>query len=137
MRNPSHEKFYYLELLRAPDGWYSVQTNRSSVCAFQKRRAGAPRVSSHFWRRPGAVRIAHLGLALLTVAKCWRLAIAEVANQLQSEAQADVILFGTAAEALSRPHFQRDRPTSYRSQPENRNPDLPALAIPVPIFSLA
>ncbi len=98
---PTHEKFYYLELLRRA-GWLdSVQDESLIGLRVPEEKS---RRAEEFLRisgvRPGAVRIAIGAGASYGSAKCWPPSrFAEVANQLQSEADADVILFGTAAEA--------------------------------------
>jgi heptosyltransferase-2 len=98
---PTHEKFYYLELLRRA-GWLDSVPDESfiglRIPEEKSRRA------EEFLRisgvRPGAVRIAIGAGASYGSAKCWPPSrFAEVANQLQSDADADVILFGTVAEA--------------------------------------
>ena len=98
---PAHEKFYYLELLRRA-GWLDSVPDESFIdlrVPEEKRR-----IAEEFLRdsgvRQGAVRIAIGAGASYGSAKCWPPSrFAEVANRLQSEADADVILFGTAAEA--------------------------------------
>jgi heptosyltransferase-2 len=98
---PAHEKFYYLELLRragwlesVPDepfiGLHVPEGNRRSAADFL-RKSGA---------RQDAMKIAIGAGASYGSAKCWPPSrFAEVANRLQSQAESDVILFGTAAEA--------------------------------------
>jgi len=98
---PAHEKFYYLELLRRV-GWLeellddpfialNVSPDANSRAAETLRNAGA---------RPNALRVAIGAGASYGSAKCWPPSrFAEVANRLQAESDADVILFGTAAEA--------------------------------------
>jgi heptosyltransferase II len=98
---PPHEKFYYLELLRrvgwlkdVPDDSFialNVSTDAGRRAADTLRNAGA---------RPNALRVAIGAGASYGSAKCWPPSrFAEVANRLQSESDADVILFGTCAEA--------------------------------------
>ncbi len=98
---PAHEKFYYLELLRRA-GWIdSVQDESfiSLVVPEEKRRSADEFLCKSGVRR-GALRIAIGAGASYGSAKCWPPSrFAEVANRLQSESDADVILFGTAAEA--------------------------------------
>src|SRR6202790_4442035 len=98
---PTHEKFYYLELLRRA-GWLdSVQEEAFiglSVPEEKRRRA-----DGFLAKSGGGQRVLGIPLAAgasYGSAKCWPPSrFAEVANGLQSEADADVILFGTAAEA--------------------------------------
>ncbi len=98
---PAHEKFYYLELLRGA-GWLDSVPDESFIGLRVPEEKS--RSAEEFLRisgvRPAAVRIALGAGASYGSAKCWPPSrFAEVANQLQSEADADVILFGTAAEA--------------------------------------
>jgi len=98
---PAHEKFYYLELLRRA-GWLdSVQDETFiSLRVSEEKRRSADEFLCESGVRQGALRIAIGAGASYGSAKCWPPPrFAEVANQLQSEADADVILFGTAAEA--------------------------------------
>jgi heptosyltransferase-2 len=98
---PAHEKFYYLELLRRT-GWLDVVQDESFIglhVPAEKRRS-ADEFLCKSRVRQGALRIAIAAGASYGSAKCWPPSrFAEVANRLQSEADADVILFGTAAEA--------------------------------------
>jgi heptosyltransferase-2 len=98
---PAHEKFYYLELLRRA-GWLNSLPDETfiglKVPEEKRRRAEA------FLEKAGALlgtsRIAIGAGASYGSAKCWLPSrFAEAANRLQSETAADVILFGTAAEA--------------------------------------
>jgi heptosyltransferase-2 len=98
---PAHEKFYYLELLRRA-GWLdSVQDETFiGLSVPEEKRRNADELLCKFGVRQGALRIAIGAGASYGSAKCWPPPrFAEVANRLQSEADADVILFGTAAEA--------------------------------------
>src|SRR6267143_2504067 len=98
---PAHEKFYYLELLRRA-GWLdSVQDETFiGLHVSEEKRRRADELLCKFGVRQGALRIAIGAGASYGSAKCWPPPrFAEVANRLQSEADADVILFGTAAEA--------------------------------------
>jgi len=97
---PAHEKFYYLELLRRA-GWLdSVQDETFiSLRVSEEKRRSADEFLCASGARQGALRIAIGAGASYGSAKCWPPPrFAEVANRLQSEADADVILFGTAAE---------------------------------------
>jgi len=98
---PAHEKFYYLELLRRA-GWLdSVQDETFiGLSVPEEKRRSADELLCKFGVRQGALRIAIGAGASYGSAKCWPPPrFAEVANRLQSEADADVILFGIAAEA--------------------------------------
>jgi heptosyltransferase-2 len=97
---PPHEKFYYLELLRR-SGWIDfipdepfiklrVTEASRTLAAHQLAAAGV---------RPRAVRIAIGAGASYGSAKCWPPSrFAELANKLQAQWDADVILFGAAGE---------------------------------------
>src|SRR6267143_1374169 len=94
---PAHEKFYYLELLRRA-GWLdSVQDERFiDLHVPEEKRRSADEVLCKSGVRQGALRIAIGAGASYGSAKCWPPSrFAEVANQLQSAADADVILFET------------------------------------------
>jgi len=98
---PPHEKFYYLELLRRagwadslPDEFFIPMT----VPEAKRRRAAEFLVESG--ARPHALRLAIGAGASYGSAKCWPpLRFAELASRLQAQNDADVILFGTAAES--------------------------------------
>jgi len=98
---PGHEKFYYLELLRRA-GWLDSIPDESFIglrVAAQKRQREEDFLHNS-GVRPGALRIAIAAGASYGSAKCWPPSrFAEVANRWQSKAAAEVILFGTAAEA--------------------------------------
>src|SRR5712664_2873461 len=98
---PAHEKFYYLELVRRA-GW--LDSVQGEIFIGLSVPEGKRRSAEEFLRkvgvRQGALRIAIGGGASYGSAKCWPPSrFAEVANRLQLEADADVLLFGTAAEA--------------------------------------
>jgi heptosyltransferase-2 len=98
---PAHEKVYYLELLRRA-GWLdSVQVESFiGLHVSEEKRRSADEFLCESGARRGALRIAIGAGASYGSAKCWLPSrFSEVANRLQSEADADVILFGTAAEA--------------------------------------
>src|SRR5712664_561637 len=98
---PAHEKFYYLELLRRA-GWLDSVQDEAFICLGipEEKRRYAEEFLCKSGVRNGALRIAIGAGASYGSAKCWPPArFAEVANRLQSESDADVILFGTAAEA--------------------------------------
>ena len=98
---PPHEKFYYLELLRRA-GWIDSLPDESfielNVSEQKKRQAAEFLVQSG--ARPGSLRVAIGAGASYGSAKCWPPPrFAELANRLQAQTDADVILFGTATEA--------------------------------------
>ena len=98
---PAHEKFYYLELLRRA-GWLDSVPDESFIDLRvpEEKSRRAEEFLRNSGLRPGAVRIAIGAGASYGSAKCWPPSrFAEVTNRLQSEADADVILFGTADEA--------------------------------------
>jgi len=98
---PAHEKFYYLELLRRV-GWLDSVQDESFIDLHvsKEKRRSAHEFLRKFGARQGALRIAIGVGASYGSAKCWPPSrFAEVANRLQSEVDADVILFGTIAEA--------------------------------------
>lgn len=96
-----HEKFYYLELLRRA-GWIESLPDESLIAlnVSESNRSRARAFLSHSGVRPDSLRIAIGAGASYGSAKCWPPSrFTELANRLQSESDADVILFGTAAEA--------------------------------------
>jgi heptosyltransferase-2 len=98
---PAHEKFYYLELLRRA-GWLDSVQDETFIDLHvpEEKRRSADEFLCKSGVRQGALRIAIGAGASYGSAKCWPPSrFAEVANRLQSETDADVILFGTAAEA--------------------------------------
>ena len=98
---PAHEKFYYLELLRRA-GWLDSVADESliSLRVPDEQRRRADEFLHESGVRQGAMRIAIGAGASYGSAKCWPPSrFAEVANRWQSKVDADVILFGTAAEA--------------------------------------
>jgi len=98
---PPHEKFYYLELLRRA-GWLDALPDVPFISLHvpeQNRRHAAEFLLAS-GARPDATRIAIGAGASYGSAKCWPPdRFAEVLNRLQPQIDADVILFGTAAEA--------------------------------------
>jgi heptosyltransferase-2 len=98
---PAHERFYYLELLRRASWVDSLQDETFiDLSVPGDRRRTADEFLCKSGVRRGALRIAIGAGASYGSAKCWPpLRFAEVANRLQAEADADVILFGTSAEA--------------------------------------
>jgi heptosyltransferase II len=98
---PVHEQYYYLELLRRA-GWLDSLPNESfiklNVPEENRQRAAEFLLSTGV--RPDSCRIAIGAGASYGSAKCWPPdRFAELANRLHAQAQADVILFGTPAEA--------------------------------------
>jgi heptosyltransferase-2 len=98
---PTHEKFYYLELLcRA--GWLDSLPNESFIAMAvpEAKRRHAAEFLVESGARPHALRVAIGAGASYGSAKCWPPPrFAELANRLQSQIDADVILFGTSTEA--------------------------------------
>jgi heptosyltransferase II len=98
---PAHEKFYYLELLRRA-GWLDSVQNETFIelrVPEEKRRSAEEFLCESGVQRD-ALRIAIGAGASYGSAKCWLPPrFAEVANRLQSESDAVVILLGTSAEA--------------------------------------
>jgi heptosyltransferase-2 len=98
---PAHERFYYLELLRRA-GWLDSVRDETFIGLHvpEEKRRNADEFLCNSGVRQGALRIAIGAGASYGSAKCWPPPrFAEVANRLQSEADAEVILFGTDAEA--------------------------------------
>jgi len=98
---PTHEKFYYLELLHRA-GWSDNLQDETFIALHvpEEKRRSADEFLCKSGTRQGALRIAIGAGASYGSAKCWPPSrFAEVANRLQSETDSDVILFGTAGEA--------------------------------------
>jgi heptosyltransferase-2 len=97
---PAHEKFYYLELVRRAGWLNSVQGETFiGLSVPEEKRRSAEEFLRKVGVRQGALRIAIGAGASYGSAKCWPpQRFAEVANRLQSESDADVILFGSDAE---------------------------------------
>jgi heptosyltransferase II len=98
---PTHEQYYYLELLRRVD-WLDSLPNESfiklNVPKENTERAGEFLLSSGVSAQ--SLRIAIGAGASYGSAKCWPpYRFAELANRLQEELGVEVILFGTPAEA--------------------------------------
>jgi heptosyltransferase II len=98
---PPHEKFYYLELLRRA-GWIDTLRDDSHIALHvpDASRHAAMQTLLNAGARPNATRIAVGAGASYGSAKCWppeRFAAA--LNDFLSHHDADVVLFGTAAEA--------------------------------------
>ena len=98
---PPHEKFYYLELLRRI-GWIEALPEVAFIqlsVSDERRRKGAE-ILLGAGARPNALWIALGAWAAYDAARCWAPErFAEAANRLAEQADADVVLFGTAAEA--------------------------------------
>lgn len=97
---PTHEQYYYLELLRRA-GWMDTPRGEQlislAVSDSQRRRAEA--LLREAGVRPQAPRVAIGAGASYGSAKCWPPArFADLANRLAAKFDCDVILFGTSAE---------------------------------------
>lgn len=98
---PAHEKFYYLELLRRA-GWIEAvpEVEWISLVVAQQRRDRAEDLLVVAGAQAGGTRIAVGAGASYGSAKCWPPErFAEALNQLTSERNCDVVLFGTTGEA--------------------------------------
>ena len=98
---PAHEQFYYLELLRRA-GWLDSLPNETFIELHVPRqnRLRAAEFLLASGAKPASLRIAIGAGASYGSAKCWPPdRFAELANRLQSQSDAEVILFGTAGEA--------------------------------------
>lgn len=98
---PPHEKFYYLELLRRA-GWANDLTDAGWIPlnVSEEKRSKGERTLAEAGVRRGVLRVAIGAGASYGSAKCWMPSrFAEMANRLHAQRDADVILFGTAAEA--------------------------------------
>jgi heptosyltransferase-2 len=98
---PAHEKYYYLELLRRA-GWADSPADEPYIQLSipEEKRRNAESFLSSSGARAGALRVAFGAGASYGAARCWPPSrFAELANRLQSQRGADIILFGTAAEA--------------------------------------
>jgi len=134
---PPHEKFYYLELIRRA-GWIDSLPDETfialNVSEGNRRRAAEFLVQSG--ARPDSLRIAIGAGASYGSAKCWPPSrFAELANRLQSQTEADVILFGTAAEAaVTRAILSELRKPPIDLTEKTAIADLPALLSQCHIF---
>lgn len=98
---PPHEKFYYLELLRRA-GWIDELTDDPHIALHvpDPARQRALKTLLNAGVRPQGLRVAVGAGASYGSAKCWPPArFAKALNDFVSDTDADVILFGTAAEA--------------------------------------
>ena len=99
---PAHEKYYYLELLRRA-GWLDKlpEIPEISLRVADEDSQRAEGKLRSLGVRAGALRIAVAAVASYGSAKCWPPErFAEALNQMRRERDADVILFGTPAEAV-------------------------------------
>jgi heptosyltransferase-2 len=97
---PVHEKFYYLELLRRV-GWLDTLPDVPEIALHVSadEAAKAEEKLHSLGARVGATRIAVGAGASYGSAKCWPpQRFARALNQLQSERDADIVLFGTPTE---------------------------------------
>jgi heptosyltransferase-2 len=97
----AHEKYYYLELLRRA-GWIDSLSDEAfiAMCVSEEKRRLASQFLAESGVRPHSLRVAIGPGASYGSAKCWLPArFAELANWLQVQADADIILFGTTSEA--------------------------------------
>ena len=98
---PAHEKYYYLELLRRV-GWLDrlPEIPEISLRVTGEDSERAERKLRELGMRPGALRIAVGAGASYGSAKCWPPErFAQALNHMRCERDADVVLFGTPAEA--------------------------------------
>jgi heptosyltransferase-2 len=98
---PPHEKFYYLELLRRA-GWIDGFEDGTHIALHvpDSARHRALQTLLEGGARPNAVRVAVGAGASYGSAKCWPPErFARAINDFLLQCDADVILFGTAAEA--------------------------------------
>jgi heptosyltransferase II len=97
---PVHEVYYYLELIRRigwTDGLPEVKEIRLAIS--DAAQGAAEKRLTDAGARPGNLRIAISPGATFGVAKCWSAdRFAALAERLQAEYGADVILFGSASE---------------------------------------
>jgi heptosyltransferase-2 len=97
---PEHEKFYYLELVRRA-GWLQGLPDEKFIqlTVSADRAAAAEELLRANGARQNILRIAVGAGASYGSAKCWLPErFAETLNRLQSDRDADVILFGTSNE---------------------------------------
>jgi heptosyltransferase-2 len=98
---PVHEKFYYLELVRRA-GWLDSLPDEPLIALDIQKEAckRAESVLVEAGALSQSLRVAIGAGASYGSAKCWPPArFAEFANRLQSENDAEIILFGTSGEA--------------------------------------
>jgi heptosyltransferase II len=98
---PPHERFYYLELLRRVD-WIEALEDVTQIAlqVSDAARQRAEQTLANAGAHPNALRVAVGAGASYGSAKCWPPErFAQVLNEIATETNADIILFGTAAEA--------------------------------------
>jgi heptosyltransferase-2 len=98
---PVHEQYYYLELIRRA-GWLDSLPEESFIKLNvpEENRERAAEFLLSAGAKPGRMRIAIGAGASYGSAKCWPPdRFAQLANRLQTQTHADVILFGTSGEA--------------------------------------
>jgi lipopolysaccharide heptosyltransferase II len=125
-----HEKFYYLELLRRI-GWIDSLPDDEVISLYvpEQNRQRAAEFLHGAGSRQHALRIAVGAGASYGSAKCWPPdRFAETLNRLQTQSDADVILFGAPAEArVSRAIAARLRRAPIDLTGKTAIADLPAL----------
>jgi len=121
----------------APDGWIPCRKSHSSVLRIPEEKSRRAEEFLAFWRAQGAVRIAIGAGASYGSAKCMAPSqFAEVANRLQSEANADVICLDRGrSNCLDKQFPVRCADLRSISPEKPQSPDLPAL-LSGAIFSL-
>jgi len=98
---PAHEKFYYLELLRRA-GWLDALPEEKFIrlLVTEEKMQHAAQVLAEAGVRPKSLRVAIGAGASYGSAKCWPPGrFAAFGSLLQLQSDADIILFGTAAES--------------------------------------
>jgi len=99
---PAHEAYYYLELLRRA-GWIErlPAVEHIAIRVEPSQRERAEEILRRAGARHGAFRAALAPGAAYGAAKCWPTArYAALANRLIADFDADVVLFGSAAESV-------------------------------------
>jgi heptosyltransferase-2 len=134
---PAHEKFYYLELLRRA-GWIDSPPDEKFIqlkVSEEKRRSAAEFLAKA-GTRSNKILVAIGAGAAYGSAKCWLPSrFAELATQLQQQRDADVILFGAAAEAQVSAAISAAMPTPpIDLTGKTSTADLPALLSQCHIF---
>jgi heptosyltransferase-2 len=127
---PAHEQFYYLELLHRA-GWLDNVAGETYISLKVEepiKRAAEQRLLAA-GARAGKLRVAIGAGASYGSAKCWPPdRFAEVADRLLAESNAEIILFGTAAETeVSLAIKAAMRGTSIDLTGQTAIADLPAL----------
>jgi heptosyltransferase-2 len=126
----AHEKYYYLELLRRA-GWIDSLSDETfiAMCVSEEKRRLASQFLAESGVRPHSLRVAIGPGASYGSAKCWLPArFAELANWLQVQADADIILFGTTSEAnVSKAISEEMRRSPINLTGRTTIADLPAL----------